>query len=141
LHRVIKASPDKVYRAFLDPDAQCKWLPPYGFTAKMHQFEPNVGGKFKMSFTNFTTQETHSFGGSFLEIEPGKRICYTDVFDDPNLPGELTVTIDFTAVVCGTDVRILQEGVPEVIPEAACYVGWQESLAQLALLVEPDLRQ
>lgn len=141
LHRVIKASPDKVYRAFLDPDAQCKWLPPYGFTAKMHQFEPRVGGKFKMSFTNFTTQETHSFGGAFLELEPGKRICYTDVFDDPNLPGELTVAIDLTAVVCGTDVRIVQEGVPEAIPEAACYLGWQESLAQLALLVEPDLRQ
>ncbi len=141
LHRVIKTSPDKVYRAFLDPDAQCKWVPPYGFTAKMHEFEPKVGGKFKMSFTNFTTQDSHSFGGSFVELEPGKRIRYTDSFDDPNLPGELVVTVELTQVVCGTDVKIVQEGVPEVIPEAACYLGWQESLAQLALLVEPDIRQ
>ncbi len=141
LHRILKAPPDKVYKAFLDPDAQCKWVPPYGFTARMHHFEPKVGGTFKMSFTNFTTGQSHSFGGSYLELEPGKRIRYTDSFDDPNLPGELTVTVELTEVFCGTELKIVQDGVPEVIPEAACYMGWQESLAQLALLVEPDIRQ
>jgi len=141
LHRVLKAAPDKVYRAFVDPDAQCKWVPPYGFTARMHHAEPVVGGTFRMSFTNFTTEETHSFGGSYLELEPGKRIRYTDVFDDPNLPGELLVTVDFKPVFCGTELSITQEGVPEAIPEAACYLGWQESLVQLANLVEPDIRQ
>lgn len=141
LHRVLKASPDKVYRAFLDADAQCKWVPPYGFTAKMHHQEPKVGGTFKMSFTNFTTGQSHSFGGSYLELVSGKLIRYTDVFDDPNLPGEIVVTVELTEVFCGTELKITQAGVPEVIPEAACYMGWQESLAQLALLVEPDIQQ
>jgi uncharacterized protein YndB with AHSA1/START domain len=140
LHRILKASPEKVYGAFVDADAQCKWVPPYGFTARMHHFEPVVGGRFRMSFTNFTTQQTHSFGGTFLELEPGKRIRYTDQFDDPNLPGELTVTIELGQVFCGTELRIVQEGVPEIIPEAACYLGWQESLSQLALLVEPNIQ-
>jgi uncharacterized protein YndB with AHSA1/START domain len=141
LHRVLKASPEKVYRAFMDPDAQCKWVPPYGFVAKMHHFEPKVGGTFRMSFTNFTTQQSHSFGGTYLELIPGKLIRYNDVFDDPNLAGEMNVTVDLTEVFCGTDIKITQAGVPEIIPEAACYLGWQESLAQLALLVEPDIQQ
>lgn len=141
LHRVLKASPEKVYRAFMDGDAQCKWIPPYGFVAKMHHFEPKVGGTFRMSFTNFTTQQTHSFGGTYLELIPGKLIRYNDVFDDPNLAGEMNVTVELTEVFCGTDIKISQAGVPEMIPEAACYLGWQESLAQLALLVEPDIQQ
>ncbi|UJW74666.1 SRPBCC family protein [Rhizobium sp. SL42] len=141
LHRVLKAAPEKVYRAFMDADAQCKWIPPYGFVAKIHHFEPKVGGTFRMSFTNFTTQQSHSFGGTYLELVPGKLIRYNDVFDDPNLPGEMNVTVELTEVFCGTDIKITQAGVPEVIPEAACYLGWQESLAQLALLVEPDIQQ
>lgn len=141
LHRVLKASPEKIYRAFMDADAQCKWIPPYGFVAKIHHFEPKVGGTFRMSFTNFTTQQSHSFGGTYLELVPGKLIRYNDVFDDPNLPGEMNVTVELTEVFCGTDIKITQAGVPEVIPEAACYLGWQESLAQLALLVEPDIQQ
>jgi len=140
LHRVLKASPEKVYRAFMDADAQCKWIPPYGFVAKMHHFEAKVGGTFRMSFTNFTTQQSHSFGGTYLELVPGKLIRYNDVFDDPNLAGEMNVTVELSEVFCGTDIKITQASVPEMIPEAACYLGWQESLAQLALLVEPDIQ-
>ncbi|NKN35466.1 SRPBCC family protein [Agrobacterium sp. a22-2] len=141
LHRVLKASPKKVYRAFLDADAMCKWLPPYGFTGKMYHLEPEVGGTFKMSFSNFTTQQTHSFGGKYLELVPNERLRYTDEFDDPNLPGVITVTVTLKEVVCGTELSIVQEGVPEVIPEAACYLGWQESLMQLATLVEPNIAE
>ena len=141
LHRVVRSTPEKVYRAFLDADAMSKWLPPHGFTAKMHQFEGKVGGTFKMSFTNFTTGQTHAFGGKYLELVPHERIRYTDKFDDPNLPGEITVTVLLKKVSCGTDVRIEQAGVPAVIPEEACYLGWQDSLNQLTALVEPDIQQ
>ncbi len=139
LHRVVRSTPEKVYRAFLDADAMCKWLPPHGFTAKMHHFEPKVGGTFKMSFTNFTTGKGHSFGGKYLELVPHERLRYTDKFDDPNLAGELQVTVTLEKVSCGTDVNIVQEGVPAVIPAEACYLGWQDSLTQLAALVEPDI--
>jgi uncharacterized protein YndB with AHSA1/START domain len=141
LHRVLRSSPGKVYRAFLDADAMCRWLPPFGFVGKMHHFEPKVGGSFKMSFTNFGTGNTHSFGGNFLELVPNERLRYTDKFDDPNLPGEMTVTVVLKAVLCGTDVSIVQEDVPEVIPAEMCYLGWQESLTQLAHLVEPDIKE
>ena len=141
LHRVVRSTPEKVYRAFLHADAMSKWLPPHGFTAKMHQFEGKVGGTFKMSFTNFTTGQTHAFGGKYLELVPHERIRYTDKFDDPNLPGEITVTVLLKKVSCGTDVRIEQAGVPAVIPEEACYLGWQDSLNQLTALVEPDIQQ
>lgn len=141
LHRVLKASPEKVYRAFLDADAMCKWLPPYGFTGKMYHLEPKVGGTFKMSFSNFTTQQSHSFGGQYLELVPNERLRYTDEFEDPNLPGVITVTVTLKEVFCGTELSVIQEGVPEVIPEAACYLGWQESLMQLATLVEPDIAE
>lgn len=139
LHRVVRSTPQKVYRAFLEADAMTKWLPPYGFTAKMHQFEPKVGGSFKMSFTNFGTGTTHAFGGSYLELVPNERLRYTDKFDDPNLKGEIVVTVTLKSVTCGVDIHIVQEGVPTVIPEEACYLGWQESLEQLARLVEPDI--
>jgi uncharacterized protein YndB with AHSA1/START domain len=139
LHRVIRTTPEKVYRAFLDGDAMSKWLPPYGFTAKMHHTDPKVGGTFKMSFTNFTTGSSHSFGGSYLELVPHERIRYTDKFDDPNLPGEMQVTVNLKKVSVGTEVNIVQEGVPAIIPAEACYLGWQESLNQLALLVEPEI--
>ena len=139
LHRVVRSTPEKVYRAFLDADAMCKWLPPHGFTAKMHHFEPKVGGTFKMSFTNFTTGKGHSFGGKYLELVPHERLRYTDKFDDPNLAGELQVTVTLEKVSCGTDVNIVQEGVPAVIPAEACSLGWQDSLTQLAALVEPDI--
>ncbi|HZP61096.1 MAG TPA: SRPBCC family protein [Opitutaceae bacterium] len=139
LHRVLRSAPEKVYRAFLDADAMAKWLPPYGFTCKVHQFEGRVGGSFKMSFTNFTTGKGHSFGGKYLELVPAERIRYTDTFDDPNLPGELQVTVTLKKVFCGTELNIVQEGVPAVIPAEACYLGWQESLAQLAKVVEPDI--
>ena len=139
LHRVLRSTPQKVYRAFLDPDAMTKWLPPFGFTGKMHHFEPKVGGTFKMSFTNFGTGTSHSFGGKYLELVPNERLRYTDKFDDPNLPGELVVTVTIKAVSCGVDLHVVQEGVPAVIPEEACYLGWQESLAQLAHIVEPDI--
>ena len=139
LHRVVRAAPEKVYRAFLDADALAKWLPPYGFTCKAHQFEGRVGGSFKMSFTNFTTGRGHSFGGKYLELVPSERIRYTDTFDDPNLPGELQVTVTLKKVFCGTELNIVQEGVPAAIPAEACYLGWQESLAQLAHVVEPDI--
>ncbi len=139
LHRVIRTKPEKVYRAFLEADAMCKWLPPHGFTATMHHFEGQVNGSFRMSFRNFTTGHSHSFGGKYLELVPNEKVRYTDKFDDPNLPGEMVVTVALRAVSCGTDVQIVQEGVPEVIPAEACYCGWQESLVQLAALVEPDI--
>ncbi len=136
LHRVLKASPDLVYRAFIDGDAMAKWLPPNGFTGKMHSMDARVGGHFRMSFTNFASGEGHAFGGEFLELQPGKKLRYTDKFDDPNLPGLITVTVVLTAVSCGTDISITQEGIPDVIPLEMCYLGWQDSLRQLAALVE-----
>jgi len=139
LHRVLKAKPEKVYRAFLEPAAMAKWLPPYGFTCTVHHLDATVGGTFKMSFTNFSTGNGHSFGGEYLELVPGKRLRYTDVFDDPNLPGKMEVTVSLKAVACGTEVSIVQAGIPEVIPTEMCYLGWQESLLQLAQLVEPDI--
>ena len=139
LHRVLRASPEKVYRAFLDADAMAKWIPPHGFTGKVHQMDAKVGGTYKMSFTNFTTGKSHSFGGKYLELVPSERLRYTDTFDDPNLPGEIQVTVTFKKVMVGTEVNIVQEGVPAVIPAEACHLGWQESLAQLAQLTEPDI--
>jgi uncharacterized protein YndB with AHSA1/START domain len=139
LHRVIRARPEKLYRAFTEADALAKWLPPYGFTCTVHQFEPVAGGSFKMSFRNFSTGNAHSFGGEYLEMVPDRLIRYTDRFDDPNLPGVLQVTVKFEAVSCGTELSILQEGIPEAIPLEMCYLGWQESLAQLATLVEPEI--
>lgn len=139
LHRVLRAPSERVYRAFLDAAALSKWLPPHGFTCQVHAMDAKVGGAFRMSFTNFTTGHSHSFGGEYLELESGKRIVYTDRFDDPNLPGELTVTVALEAVSCGTDVKVVQEGIAEVIPVEMCYLGWQESLAQLATLVEPEI--
>jgi uncharacterized protein YndB with AHSA1/START domain len=139
LHRVLRAPPERVYRAFLDADALVKWLPPHGFTAKMHHIEPIVGGTFRMSFTNFSSGNSHSFGGEYLELVPHQRIRYTDKFDDPNLPGTLTVTVGLTPVSCGTELSVVQEGIPEVIPLEACYLGWQESLTLLGLLVEADI--
>jgi len=139
LHRVVRSTPEKVYRAFLDADAMCRWLPPFGFLGKMHHFEPTVGGSFRMSFTNFGTGGSHSFGGNFLELTPNERLRYTDKFEDPNLPGEMTVTVTLKKVLCGTEVNIEQEGVPAVIPAEMCYLGWQESLLQLAQLVEPEI--
>ena len=139
LHRVLRATPERVYRAFLDGDAMAKWLPPNGFTGKVHHIEAKVGGSYKMSFTNFTTGARHSFGGEFLELVPNERIRYTDRFDDPNLPGEMQVTVRLRNVVGGTELEIVQEGVPEVIPPEACYLGWQESLALLARLVEAEI--
>jgi uncharacterized protein YndB with AHSA1/START domain len=137
LHRVLRSTPDKIYRAFLDADAMSKWLPPHGFTGKVHHLDAKVGGMFRMTFTNFGSGHGHSFGGTYLELVPHERLRYTDKFDDPNLPGEITVTVVLKTVSCGTDVAIVQEGVPEVIPAEACYLGWQESLGQLAQLVEP----
>jgi len=139
LHRVLRAKPDRVYRAFLDPDAMVKWLPPNGFTGKVHHIEPAVGGTYKMSFTNFTTGHSHSFGGTYLELVPNERIRHTDRFDDPHLPGEMQVTVTIQQGPCGTELSIVQEGVPEVIPPDACYLGWQESLALLAQLVEAEI--
>jgi len=139
LHRVLRATPEKVYRAFLNPDAMAKWLPPHGFTGKVHQMDAKVGGGYKMSFTNFGSGKSHSFGGTYVELVPHERIRYSDKFDDPNLPGEMQVTVTLKAAFCGTDVNILQEGVPSVIPTEACYLGWQESLALLAQLVEPEI--
>jgi len=140
LHRVIRTKPEKVYRAFLDADAMAKWIPPYGFTCKIQHLDARVGGTFKMSFENFSTGHGHSFGGEYLELVPNERIRYTDTFDDPNLPGEIQVTVTLKAVSCGTELHIVQEGLPEVIPVEMCYLGWQESLAQLANLVEPDIQ-
>ena len=140
LHRVLRANPERVYRAFLDADAMAKWIPPYGFTCKIQHLDARVGGTFKMSFENFSTGHGHSFGGEYLELVPNERIRYTDKFDDPNLPGEIQVTVTLKAVSCGTELHIVQEGLPEVIPVEMCYLGWQESLAQLANLVEPDIQ-
>jgi uncharacterized protein YndB with AHSA1/START domain len=140
LHRVLKATPERAYRAFTDADALAKWLPPYGFTCKVHQFDARVGGTHKMSFTNFTTGNSHSFGGRYLEMKPNELIRYTDKFDDANLPGEMQVTVTFKKVSCGTELTIVQEGVPDVIPAEQCYLGWQESLAQLAKLADPEIR-
>ena len=139
LHRVLATKPEKVYRAFLDADAKGKWLPPDGFTGKVHHIDARVGGTFRMSFTNFTTGKTHSFGGEYLELVPHERIRYTDKFDDPNLPGEIIVTVMLKAVSVGTELSITQEGVPAVIPLEACYLGWQQSLFNLEKLVEPDI--
>jgi len=139
LHRVFKAAPNKIYRAFIDTDAQAKWLPPHGFTCKVHHLEAKVGGTYKMSFTNFTTGKSHSFGGKYLELVENEHIRYSDQFDDPNLPGEMTTTVTIKQVSCGSDVTIVQEGVPSVIPPEMCYLGWQESLDQLAKLAEPDI--
>ena len=139
LHRVLRAKPEKVYRAFLDAAAMAKWIPPYGFTCKVQHMDARVGGTFKMSFENFTTGHGHSFGGEYLELVPGELIRYTDKFDDPNLPGELQVTVSLKKVSCGTEVNIEQRGIPEVIPIEMCYLGWQESLMQLANLVEPEI--
>lgn len=141
LHRVIKASPEKIYRAFLSPEAMTKWLPPNGFTASFQHLEAKVGGTFRASFTNFTTQQSHSFGGEYLELIPNQLIRYTDQFEDPNLPGTITVTVTLKAVSCGTDITIVQAGIPDVIPVEMCYLGWQESLDALRLLVEPELKE
>ena len=139
LHRVLRTPPEKVYRAFLEPDAITKWIPPYGFTCKVHQMEVKVGGTFRMSFHNFSTGNGHSFGGEYLELVPHELIRYTDKFDDPNLPGVMQVSVKLTPVLCGTEINIVQEGIPDVIPLEMCYLGWQESLAQLATLVEPNI--
>jgi uncharacterized protein YndB with AHSA1/START domain len=139
LHRVLRSTPERIYRAFLDPDAKVKWLPPNGFTGKVHHLEAKVGGTYKMSFTNFTTGQSHSFGGEYVELVPHERIRYTDKFDDPNLPGEMKVTINLRKVSTGTELNIVQEGVPDVIPAEACYLGWQESLILLAKRVEAEI--
>jgi uncharacterized protein YndB with AHSA1/START domain len=140
LHRVIRAAPEKIYKAFLDADAMAKWLPPNGFTCKVHHLDAKVGGSYKMTFTNFTTGKSHSFGGTYLELKPHEHIRYTDKFDDPNLPGEIQTTIMLKKVSCGTEVNIVQEGIPPTIPAEACYLGWQESLTLLAKLVEAEIR-
>jgi uncharacterized protein YndB with AHSA1/START domain len=137
LHRVLRANPERVYRAFLNADAMAKWLPPYGFTCKVHHMDAKVGGTFKMSFTNFTTGHGHSFGGEYRELVPNERIRYSDKFDDPNLPGEMETTVSLVQVSCGTELSVEQEGIPVAIPLEMCYLGWQESLTQLATLVEP----
>jgi len=141
LHRVLKAPTERVFRAFTSAEAMAKWLPPYGFTCTVHHLDVKVGGTFKMSFTNFTTQQGHSFHGEYLEIQPNRLLRYNDQFDDPNLPGELLVSVSFNTVTCGTELNITQEGIPEAIPLEMCYLGWQESLAQLAKLVEPEIPQ
>ncbi len=141
LHRVLRAPAERVYRAFLDADAMSKWLPPNGFTGRVHHLDARVGGGFRMSFTNFATGQSHSFGGEYLELVPNERIRYTDRFDDPNLPGVMHVTVSLRTVSCGTELHIVQEGIPEVIPLEACYLGWQESLALLKSLVEADVRE
>ena len=139
LHRVLRAPPERVYRAFLEPEAMAKWLPPYGFTFRVHHMEAQVGGTFKMSFTNFGTGNSHSFGGEYLELVPASKISYTDKFDDANLPGTMKTTVTLKPVACGTELHIVQEGIPTAIPVEMCYLGWQESLAQLAILVEPNI--
>ena len=139
LHRVLRTKPERVYRAFLDAGALAKWLPPYGFTCKVHHMDAQVGGTFKMSFTNFGTGNGHAFGGTYRELVPHERIRYSDVFDDPNMPGEMETTVSLKPVMCGTEVTIVQAGIPEMIPVEMCYLGWQESLAQLAMLVEPEI--
>ncbi|MBL8567911.1 MAG: SRPBCC family protein [Phreatobacter sp.] len=141
LHRVLTARPDKVYRAFIEADALAKWLPPNGFTCTVHELDAKVGGKHRASFRNFTTGHSHSFGGEYLELVPGERLRYTDRFDDPNLPGEIRVTVELKKVFCGTEISIVQEGIPDLIPVEACYLGWQECLRNLARLVEPEINQ
>lgn len=141
LHRVLKATPEKIYRAFTDADAMARWLPPHGFTCKVHHMDVKIGGTFRMSFTNFTTMKSHAFGGEFLELTPYERIRYTDKFDDPNLPGEMMVTVVLKKVLCGTELNISQENIPEIIPPEMCYLGWQESLSYLAHLVEPEIQE
>ena len=138
IHRVLRAPPERVYRAFLDADAMAKWLAPRGFTCKVHHLEARVGGSFRMSFTNFATGQGHSFGGTYLELVPDRKLHYTDRFDDPNLPGEIHVTVTLTSVSCGTEIAIVQAGLPEVIPLELCYLGWQDSMTQLAAIVEPE---
>jgi uncharacterized protein YndB with AHSA1/START domain len=138
-HRVLRAPPERIYRAFLDPDAMVKWLPPYGFTGKVHQLDAKVGGTYKMSFTNFSTGQSHSFGGKYLELVRNERIRHTDAFDDPNLPGEMQTTVSLKEVSCGTELNVVQEGIPGAIPAEMCYLGWQESLALLARLVEAEV--
>ena len=140
IHRVLRTKPERVYRAFLEADAMTKWLAPYGFTCKVHHMDARVGGSFKMSFTNFGTGHSHSFGGEYLELVPFEKLRYTDQFDDPNLPGILTVTVHLKPVLCGTELSVVQEGIPAVIPVEMCYLGWQESLEQLAKLVEPEIQ-
>ena len=139
LHRVLRAPQERIYRAFLDADAMVKWLPPNGFTGKVHLLDAKVGGSYKMSFSNFSTGHSHAFGGEYLELVPYERICYTDKFDDPNLPGEMQTTISLKPVSCGTELNVVQEGIPEAIPPEACYLGWQESLVLLAKLVEAEI--
>jgi uncharacterized protein YndB with AHSA1/START domain len=139
LHRVLRASPERAYRAFLDPDALAKWLPPRGFTAKVHHHDARVGGGYRVSFTNFGTGKSHSFGGRYTELTPHERIKYTDKFEDPGMPGEILVTISLRAVSCGTELNVVQEGIPSAIPVELCYLGWQESLRQLANLIEPEI--
>jgi uncharacterized protein YndB with AHSA1/START domain len=139
LHRVLRATPERVYRAFLDPDAMAKWLPPNGFTGKVHHMDAQVGGSYKMSFTNFSTGSSHSFGGTFLELTPHERLRYTDQFDNPGLPGEMVTTVTLRKIFCGTELNVTQEGIPAVIPAEACYLGWQESLVLLAKLVEAEI--
>jgi len=139
LHRMLRCPPERIYRAFLDADANAKWLSPYGFTCKVHHLDARVGGTFKMSFTNFSTGHGHSFGGEYRELVPNERIRYSDKFDDPNLPGEMETTVVLRAVSCGTELNVTQQGIPDVIPPEMCYLGWQESLAQLATLVEPTI--
>jgi uncharacterized protein YndB with AHSA1/START domain len=140
LHRVLRAAPEKVYRAFLEPAALAKWIPPDGFTCTVHHMDAKVGGTYRMSFTNFTNGQSHAFGGKYIELVPGQRLRYTDQFEDPNLPGEIMVTIELKKVSCGTELNILQEGIPSVIPTEMCYLGWQDSLTLLAKLVEPDIK-
>jgi len=139
LHRVLRTTPDKLYRAFLDADAMAKWLPPHGFTGRVHHLDARVGGSYRMSFTNFGTGQSHTFGGTYVELVPGERIVHTDAFDDPDLPGEMRTTLTFRAVSCGTELHIVQAGIPGMIPAEACHLGWQESLQLLALLVEADI--
>ena len=141
LHRVLTTSPEKVYRAFVEPDAVASWLPPCGFACTVHHLEPKVGGTFRMSFRNFTTGHSHAFGGTYVELVPGERVRYTDTFDDPNLPGEMRVTVMLKKVSVGVELDIVQEGIPDAIPAEACYLGWQESLRNLARLVEPEIDQ
>lgn len=139
LHRILRAKPEKIYRAFLDPEALARWLPPHGFTCQVESLDARVGGRFRMSFRNFSSGNRHHFGGTYLELEEGSRIRYTDLFDDPNLPGEMITTVELRSVMCGTELKVVQEGIPELIPPEQCYLGWQESLEHLQRLVEPDI--
>jgi uncharacterized protein YndB with AHSA1/START domain len=141
LHRVLSATPERVYRAFTDPDAMAKWLPPHGFTGKVHEMDARVGGRYRMSFTNFSNGQSHSFGGTYVELKPNERLRYTDVFDDPNLPGEMMTTVTLKAVSCGVELRVVQEGIPSMIPVEQCYLGWQQSLTLLTQLVEAEVRE